>query len=121
MGMNKMKFPLVVLVQQELANVTLGESSMSHTVAAIEVVAEIDWPHENATVEELEVQPVVQQQAEYEIEGIGGDITADQGQLDEAIVDEMEVDDEEYKIFVAGRDTRLFDNDDTVSRGLGQL
>ena len=49
MGMNKMKFPLVVLVQQELANVTLGESSMSHTVAAIEVVAEIDWPHENAT------------------------------------------------------------------------
>ena len=77
---------------------------MSHK-AAIEVVAETDWPHENATAEELEVQPVVQQLVEYEIEGIGGDITADQGELDEAIVDEMEVDDEEYRIFVAGRDT----------------
>ena len=64
---------------------------------------------------------MVGEQVEYEIEGIGGDMTADQGELDEAIADEMEVDDEEYKIFVAGRDTRLFDNDDTVSRGLGQL
>ena len=52
MGMNKMKFPLVVLVQQELANVTKGESSMSHVVAATEVVAETDWAYENATTEE---------------------------------------------------------------------
>jgi len=34
MAMNTMKFPLVVLVQQELANVTAGESSMSHAVDA---------------------------------------------------------------------------------------
>jgi len=52
MGMNKMKFPLVVLVQQELANITKGESSMSHVVAATEVVAETDWAYENATAEE---------------------------------------------------------------------
>ena len=41
--MNTMKFPLVVLVQQELANVTAGESSMSHAIAATEEVAETDW------------------------------------------------------------------------------
>ena len=96
MAMNTMKFPLVVLVQQELANITLGESSMSHGVAATKEVVETDWPHENATAEEVEVQPVVQQHDEYEIEGIGSDITADQDELDEAIVDEIEVDDEEY-------------------------
>ena len=55
MAMNTMKFPLVVLVQQELANVTAGESSMSHAVGAPKEVAEIDWPHENATAEEVEV------------------------------------------------------------------
>ena len=33
---------------------------------------------------------MVGEQVEYEIEGIGGDMTADQGELDEAIVDEME-------------------------------
>ena len=52
MGMNKMKFPLVVLVQQKLANVTQGESSTSHVVQVAEVVAETDWPHENATAGE---------------------------------------------------------------------
>ena len=119
--MNKMKFSLVVLIQQKLTNVTPGESSMSHAVAATGVVAETDWPHENTTAEELEVQPVVQQLVEYEIEGIGGDITADQGELDEAIVDEMEVDDEEYRTFVAGRDTWLFDNDDTVPKDWGNF
>ena len=68
-----------------------------------------------------EVQPVVGEQVEYEIEGIGGDMTADQGELDEVIVDEMEVDDEEYRTFVAGRDTRLFDNDDTVPEDWGNF
>ena len=57
--MNKIKFPLVGLVQQELANVSQGESSMSHVVPATEVVAETDWPHENATAEEQEAQPAV--------------------------------------------------------------
>jgi len=94
---------------------------MSHAGAAPEEVAETNWPHENATAEEVEVQPVVEQQDEYEIEGIGGDITADQGELDEAIVDEMEVDDEEYRTFVAGRDTQLLDNDDTVPEDWGNF
>ena len=40
MATNKMKFPLVVLVQQELANETQGESS--HVIPAAEVVAETD-------------------------------------------------------------------------------
>ena len=52
MAMNKMKFPLVVLVQQEQANVTQGESSTSHAIQATEVVAETDWPHENVTAGE---------------------------------------------------------------------
>ena len=41
MAMNTMKFPLVVLVQQELANVTAGESSMSHVIGAPKEVAKI--------------------------------------------------------------------------------
>ena len=102
MAMNKIKFPLVVFVQQELANVTQGESSMSHAVAATEVVAETDWPHENVTAEEHVAQPAVEQQAEYEVEGIGGDMNADLGELDETIVDEMEIDNEEYITFVVG-------------------
>jgi hypothetical protein len=35
-----------------MANNTQGESSIGHTVPAIEVVAETDWPHENAIAEE---------------------------------------------------------------------
>ena len=47
---------------------------------------------------------MVEQQAEFEVEGIGGDMNADQGELDEAIVDEMELEDEEYRTFIGGRD-----------------
>jgi hypothetical protein len=39
MTMNKMKCSLVVLVQQELSNITQGETSMTHAVPAVEVVA----------------------------------------------------------------------------------
>jgi len=63
---------------------------------------------------QLHAQPAVQQQDEFEVEGIGGDMNADQGELDEAIVDEMELDDEEYRTFIAGRDARLFENEDTI-------
>ena len=53
---------------------------------------------------------MVEEQVELEVQRIGGDMNADQGELDEAIVDiKMEIDDEEYKTFVACRDTRLFD------------
>ena len=40
MAANKMKFPLVVLVQQQLTNETQGESS--HVIPTAEVVAETD-------------------------------------------------------------------------------
>ena len=50
MATNKMKFPLVVLVQQELANETQGESS--HAVPATEKVAETEWPSENSVAED---------------------------------------------------------------------
>ena len=110
MAMNKMKFPLVELVQQKLANVTQGESSTSHVVQVAEVVAETDWPHENAAAEEQQAQPVVEEQAEFEVEGIGGNMNADQGELDEAIVDKMELEDEEYITFIGGRDAQLFEN-----------
>ena len=54
MGMNKMKFPLVVLVQQQLANETQGESS--HAVPATEMVAETEWPPENCIAEDQHSQ-----------------------------------------------------------------
>ena len=43
MTTNTMKFPLVVLLLQERANLTAGESSMSHAGAAPQEVAETDW------------------------------------------------------------------------------
>jgi hypothetical protein len=80
MAMHKIKFPLVVLVQQEMANETQGESSMGHAVPATEVVAEIDWPHENAIAEEHEAHSVVHEQVQHEVEGgdekFGGDMNA---------------------------------------------
>ena len=63
--MNKMKFPLV-LVEQQLANETQGESS--HDVPAAEVVAETDWPPENSAAEDQQSQHEVHQQAEHETE-----------------------------------------------------
>jgi len=44
---------------------------------------------------------------------------ADQGELDETIVDEMDLDDEEYKTFVEGRDGHLFENEDTIPQDWG--
>ena len=66
MATNKMKFPLVVLVQQQLANETQGESS--HDVPAAEVVTETDWPPENSGAEDQQSQPEVNQQAEHQTE-----------------------------------------------------
>ena len=90
MATNKMKFPLVVLVEQQLANKTQGESS--HAVPAAEVFAETDCPTENSIVEDQQSQPEVDQQAKHETEGgdweFGGHIIADQGELDETIVDQ---------------------------------
>ena len=45
----------------------------------------------------------------------------DQGELDETIVDEMDLDDEEYKTFVEGRDGRLFENEDSVPQDWGNF
>jgi hypothetical protein len=46
----KFKFPLVVLVQQEMANSTKGETCMSHGVDETKEVAETEWIHENIVV-----------------------------------------------------------------------
>ena len=67
MATNKMKFPLVVLVEQQLANKSQGESS--HVVPAVEVFAETDWSPENSVVEDQQSQPEVDQQVEHETEG----------------------------------------------------
>ena len=64
---------------------------------------------------------MVEQQAEFEVEGIGGDMNADQGELDEAIVDEMELEDEEYRTFIGGRNARLFENEYTVPEDWGNF
>ena len=107
MTMHKIKFPLVVLVQQEMANNSEGGGSMSHVVCASEEVAEIEWPHENAIAEEHEAQPVVHEQVQHEVEGgdeeLGLEMNADEGEFDETTVDQMELDDE-YRTFVGGQD-----------------
>ena len=125
MTMHKIKFPLVVLVQQEMANNSEGGSSMSHVVCASEVVAEIEWPHENAIAEEHKVQPVVHEQVQHEVEDgveeFGGEMNADQGELDERIVDQMELDDEEHRTFVGGRDGRFFENESTIPKDWGNV
>ena len=64
---------------------------------------------------------MVEQQAEFEVEGIGGDMNADQGESVEVIVDETELDDEEYRTFIAGRDARLFENEDTILEDWGNF
>ena len=46
---------------------------------------------------------------------------ADEGELDETIVDKMDLDDEEYRTFVEGRDGRLFENEDTVPQDWGNF
>ena len=73
---------------------------MSHAIPTTEVVVEADWPHVNAIAEEHEAQPAVHEQVQHEVEGadeeFGGDMNADLGELDEMIVDEMEIDNEEY-------------------------
>ena len=66
MAMNKMKFPFIVLVAQQLAYETQAESS--HAVPAAEVVAETDWPPENSAAEDQQSQHEVHQQAEHETE-----------------------------------------------------
>ena len=58
---NKMKFPLIVLVQQQLANETQGESG--HAIPATELVAKTEWPPENSIAEDQQSQPEVHQQA----------------------------------------------------------
>ena len=111
MAMNKMKFPFIVFVEQQLANETQAESS--HAVPAAEAVPETDWPPKNSTAEDQQSQPEVHQQAEHETEAgdweFGGHMIAEQGELDEMIVDQMDLDDEEYRTFVEGRDGRLFE------------
>ena len=50
-----------------------------------------------------------------------GHMIADKGELDETIVDQMDLDDEEYITFVEGRDGRLFKNDDTILEDWGNF
>ena len=118
MAMHKIKFPLVVLVEQEMANDTQGESSISHAVPATEVVAETDWPHENAFAEEQVAQPVAHEQVQHEVEGgdeeLGLEMNADEGEFDETTVDQMELDDEEYRMFVGGQDGRCSENETAI-------
>ena len=114
-----------MLVQQEMANDSQGGSSMSHVICASEVVAEIEWPHENAIAEEHEAQPVVHEQVQHEVEDgveeFGGEMNADKGELDERIVDQMELDDEEHRTFVGGQDGRFFENESTIPKDWGNF
>jgi len=109
MAMHKIKSPLIVLVQQEVPNDSQGESSMSNIIRAVEVATETEWPDKNAIAKEHEAQPIVYLQVQHDVEcgdqDLGGEMNADEGELDETIVDQMELD-EEYKTFVGGRDGR---------------
>ena len=64
---------------------------------------------------------MVEQQAEFEVEGIGGDMNADQGKLDEVIFDEMELENEGYITFIGGRDAWQFENEDIVPEDWGNF
>jgi hypothetical protein len=51
MALYKFKFPLVVLVQHEMANNSHGDPSMSYGIDEMDEVAETEWLHENVVVE----------------------------------------------------------------------
>ncbi|RLN12699.1 hypothetical protein C2845_PM09G12850 [Panicum miliaceum] len=109
MALYKFNFPLVVLVEQELGNSCQGGTSTRHAVHETEEVDEAESAHENLDVEQEvaeEAQPMVHEQPQQEVddneEEIGLQMNADQGELDETIVDQMELDDEEYRTFVEG-------------------
>jgi hypothetical protein len=55
---------------------------------------------------EEELQQVVHEQLEHKVDDsedeVGGEMTVDHDELDDAIVDQMELDDEEYKTFLEG-------------------
>ncbi|RLM64703.1 hypothetical protein C2845_PM16G02820 [Panicum miliaceum] len=57
---------------------------------------------------EEETQQMVHEQPQLEVDGnedeVGGEMTIDQAELDETIVEEMVLDDDEYRTFVGGRD-----------------
>ena len=67
------------------------------------------------------VHEQVQHEVECGDEEFGGDMNADQGELDEVIVDQMELDDEEYRTFVGGLDGRLFANESTILEDWGNF
>ena len=48
-------------------------------------------------------------------------MNADQGELDAMILDQMELDDEEYRTFVGGRDGRVFENESTILENWGDF
>ncbi|RLN28903.1 hypothetical protein C2845_PM05G21030 [Panicum miliaceum] len=94
MALYKFKFPLVVLVEQAPANSGEWGTSMRHAVHQTEEVAEAELTHENLDVEEeleVEAQQIVHAQPQHEVddneEEIGFQMNADQGELDEMIVD----------------------------------
>jgi hypothetical protein len=94
----------MVLVQQEMVNSSHGGISMSHGVDETEEVAETNWTHEQDVEEEL--QQVVHDQPQHEVDDnedeVGGEMIVDQGELEETIVDEMELDDEKCRTFIGG-------------------
>lgn len=86
----------MVIVESAMASVMEGESSRTETVE------ENACPNEGVGVQDPVGHPVVQQDVPTQAadddddEGNAGTMGVDQGEEDEAIVHQMELDDEEY-------------------------
>ncbi|RLN40336.1 hypothetical protein C2845_PM01G44190 [Panicum miliaceum] len=72
MALYEFKFPLAVLVQQEMANITQGSTSTSHGVHETEEVGETNCSHEQDMAEEP--QQMVHEQPQLEVDDNEDDV-----------------------------------------------
>ncbi|CAN6314091.1 unnamed protein product [Urochloa humidicola] len=107
------KFNLVLLVETEMMNTMVGESSTVNENVLFDVsenVAESIVAEKNIVLHHTKSQ----QREHDNDEELLGPMNVDEGDDDETIVDEMELDDDEYLAFVDRRDGRRFDDEDNV-------
>ncbi|CAO2207022.1 unnamed protein product [Urochloa humidicola] len=107
------KFNLVLLVETEMVNTMVGESSTINENVVFDGsknIAESTMLEQNIVVDHTESQHTQHDNDEEFL----GPMNVDQGEDDEALVDAMELDDDEYLAFVDGRDGRRFDDEDNV-------
>ena len=113
----KYKFPLVLVVEGELVNSIEGESSM----AVAEQVDENVVSHGPEAINEVDMgedaRIIAQERPEDEDDDADENswsMDVDAGEVNEAIVDELELGDDEYRTFVDGGHGSNFDDETCV-------